>query len=156
MSIARGAVTAGEPARSAARRACIDAAVSLPAEVQKLLSASVFFEDTELGGLQTAYLTRYNSELITWLQDAKQKREELQHYKYRVEKCISDLNAVASEAVVRPTASRLCPVCFDNEVDTVLVPCGHTYCSSCAGKTRAKCGICRRAVKSATELFFSC
>ena len=56
------------------------------------------------------------------------------------------------------TAKKTCPVCFDNEVDIALVPCGHTYCRGCADvdKSRyAKCPQCRTQINARIKIFFS-
>jgi len=53
---------------------------------------------------------------------------------------------------------KICPVCFDNEVNMVLVPCGHTYCRGCAEMDRsrnAKCHQCRAVINSRIKLYFT-
>lgn len=38
-----------------------------------------------------------------------------------------------------------CPVCYEKEVNTVYVPCGHTICMSCCKKVKgSSCIICRK------------
>jgi len=46
-----------------------------------------------------------------------------------------------------------CPVCFDNVIDTCLVPCGHTFCGEC--DIRFKCAICRTNILSKQKIYFS-
>jgi hypothetical protein len=53
---------------------------------------------------------------------------------------------------------KMCPVCFDNEVNTALVPCGHTYCKGCSETDRsryAKCPQCRTQINARIKIFFS-
>jgi len=53
---------------------------------------------------------------------------------------------------------KMSPVCFDNEVNTALVPCGHTYCKGCSEADRsryAKCPQCRTQVNARIKIFFS-
>jgi predicted nucleic acid-binding Zn-ribbon protein len=53
---------------------------------------------------------------------------------------------------------KMCPVCFDNEVNTALVPCGHTYCKGCSEADRsryAKCPQCRQQINARVKIFFS-
>lgn len=53
---------------------------------------------------------------------------------------------------------KMCPVCFDNEVNTALVPCGHTYCKGCSEADRsrfAKCPQCRSQINARVKIFFS-
>lgn len=38
-----------------------------------------------------------------------------------------------------------CPVCYDHEVNTVYIPCGHTICMTCCKKVKGStCIICRK------------
>ena len=46
-----------------------------------------------------------------------------------------------------------CPICFDNNINICLVPCGHTFCSEC--DIRFKCAICRTNILSKQKLYFS-
>ena len=53
---------------------------------------------------------------------------------------------------------KLCPVCFDREVDMAMVPCGHTFCKGCSDvdiNMHANCPQCRSAVRSRIKIFFS-
>jgi prefoldin subunit 5 len=53
---------------------------------------------------------------------------------------------------------KMCPVCFDSEVNTALVPCGHTYCKGCSEVDRsryAKCPQCRTQINARIKIFFS-
>lgn len=62
--------------------------------------------------------------------------------------------------IVKPEdkEKKMCPVCFDNEVNTALVPCGHTYCKGCSEADRsryAKCPQCRAQINARIKIFFS-
>jgi chromosome segregation ATPase len=62
--------------------------------------------------------------------------------------------------IVKPEEKekKMCPVCFDNEVNTALVPCGHTYCKGCSEADRsryAKCPQCRQQINARIKIFFS-
>ena len=46
----------------------------------------------------------------------------------------------------------LCPICFDNRLDTILTPCGHTFCKQCIGLSN-DCYICRTNVKQSYSVF---
>ena len=61
----------------------------------------------------------------------------------------------------------MCPVCFENQVDHFIAPCGHTYCKSCLDRlidadniyeldhnTHNKCSFCRENVKTVRPLYF--
>lgn len=45
-----------------------------------------------------------------------------------------------------------CPVCMDKQKDIVLVPCGHTLCSSCSGRIK-KCHICKSYIEYYQNMF---
>ena len=62
--------------------------------------------------------------------------------------------------IVKPEdkEKKMCPVCFDNEVNIALVPCGHTYCKGCSEADRsryAKCPQCRTQINARIKIFFS-
>jgi hypothetical protein len=51
---------------------------------------------------------------------------------------------------------KLCPVCFDREVDTAMVPCGHTCCAGCLLYNQTtNCMQCRSKIRTTVKLFFS-
>lgn len=58
--------------------------------------------------------------------------------------------------------NQLCVVCLNNNIDTVLLPCGHTGCSTCVEKIsssnsnrRKNCFICRSTVSKTQKIFFA-
>jgi hypothetical protein len=64
------------------------------------------------------------------------------------------------QEIVKPEdiQKKMCPICFENEVNTVLVPCGHTYCKSCSESDRsrhAKCPQCRVQINARVKLYFT-
>ncbi len=57
-------------------------------------------------------------------------------------------------------AIKLCPICFENEVDICLAPCGHTICNKCVISHRSryntnKCYSCRTIVQEYIKVYFS-
>lgn len=55
---------------------------------------------------------------------------------------------------------KLCPICFENEVDICLNPCGHTLCNKCVISNRSrytneKCYSCRGVIHDYIKLYFS-
>ena len=55
---------------------------------------------------------------------------------------------------VRSCTTKKCTVCYTREVGMVLVPCGHTFCASCAGRAeRTRCHSCRARVDSTMRVF---
>ena len=48
----------------------------------------------------------------------------------------------------------LCSICFENRINLVLTPCGHTFCSSCFNLTKNKeCFTCRTPVDKGFTIF---
>lgn len=54
---------------------------------------------------------------------------------------------------------KLCPICFENEVDTCLNPCGHTLCNNCVISNRnwrtKNCYSCRSLITDYIKIYFS-
>jgi cbb3-type cytochrome oxidase subunit 3 len=50
-----------------------------------------------------------------------------------------------------------CAICLENPPDSVLMPCGHTYCSECstalAEVPHAKCALCRSRIDSVQRIY---
>lgn len=50
---------------------------------------------------------------------------------------------------------RTCPVCLSREISHYLVPCGHTFCTTCLDKHRGACFLCRKSINTYSRLYFS-
>lgn len=49
----------------------------------------------------------------------------------------------------------LCPICVSNEVDTAIVPCGHTVCGKCSIKCDiSMCYVCRNQIEKVIKLYY--
>lgn len=48
-----------------------------------------------------------------------------------------------------------CAICLIEPVSMAIVPCGHTFCSSCAKKQNTTCYICRGQIRERIRLFFT-
>ena len=49
----------------------------------------------------------------------------------------------------------VCSICTTDRVTAALIPCGHTFCNSCAQKQRSVCYLCRCTVRDRQRLYFS-
>lgn len=47
----------------------------------------------------------------------------------------------------------LCNICFEESIQYVVTPCGHTYCGTCVRKQFTTCYVCRGPVKDRVRLF---
>lgn len=54
---------------------------------------------------------------------------------------------------------KLCPICFENEVDMCINPCGHTLCNRCIisniNNSHHKCYSCRGHIIDYIKIYFS-
>lgn len=48
-----------------------------------------------------------------------------------------------------------CGICLHESVGCAIVPCGHTFCTTCARRMSVECGICRTRIKDRMKLYFS-
>ena len=109
-------------------------------------------------------LTSYFNEINSVVSDII--RRKIAVLEGEIDDITRKLNALRSlivtgvNEVVKPQdrEKKMCPVCFDNEVNMALVPCGHTYCKGCAETDRsryAKCPQCRAQINARVKIFFS-
>ena len=49
----------------------------------------------------------------------------------------------------------LCSICFSEQIQYALVPCGHTYCSNCTKKQFTSCSICRSSISDRVKIYFT-
>jgi hypothetical protein len=48
-----------------------------------------------------------------------------------------------------------CPICMTNQVESFLIPCGHTYCPKCIVDIKQRCYICRQTFTKICSLYFN-
>lgn len=48
-----------------------------------------------------------------------------------------------------------CSICLTEPVANAIVPCGHTFCSTCIKKQNTTCYICRGIIRERIKLFFA-
>ena len=46
-----------------------------------------------------------------------------------------------------------CTICYENEVNVCLVPCGHTFCKGCSEKAIKKCFACSAEITSRSTIY---
>jgi hypothetical protein len=47
-----------------------------------------------------------------------------------------------------------CQICFDNKIDTVIVPCGHLFCLKCIESSN-QCYFCRGTIEKKQRIIYS-
>lgn len=60
----------------------------------------------------------------------------------------------ATPAETEAETSQSCKICFDNERDVVILPCGHVTCAQCALAT-LQCPFCRTTINGVKKLYFN-
>jgi hypothetical protein len=48
-----------------------------------------------------------------------------------------------------------CSICLTEAISMAIVPCGHTFCGSCAKKQNTNCYICMGTIRERVKLFFT-
>lgn len=49
----------------------------------------------------------------------------------------------------------LCTICFNEQIQFAIVPCGHTYCSSCIKRHVLTCSVCRGNIRDRIRVYFT-
>ena len=47
----------------------------------------------------------------------------------------------------------LCQICFENRINLVLTPCGHTFCNDCLTDNINQCFNCRKTIDSRFKIY---
>ena len=94
----------------------------------------------------------------TYLKDIFDKNKIEESYKSLIEayrkfiilKDIISFRRFADSAMSEP----LCNICFEDQIQYTITPCGHTYCGTCIKKQLTNCYICRGNVKDRVRIYF--
>lgn len=159
-----GAMALGDAYRGASeRRQATQATIDrLLAQLQRVeqLSHSIATSRAELwcitgNDATDAQVARWTEETSAAVEAARAEADALDHRLAQLRGAVSSV----LRGVVDPERvdKKLCPVCFDREVDTCCVPCGHTVCTRCSSRMpqRAPCPTCRAQVCERIRVYFS-
>lgn len=127
--------------------------------------------ETILGSLKTlpnisesnpASLALYSS-IHTYVKYEMENNNIENHYKefmhqYGLFHKYRSLLQLASSSYVGITESQkppgsICNICMNDNISYALNPCGHTYCTNCAQKTRHTCFICRTQIHHKLKIY---
>lgn len=61
---------------------------------------------------------------------------------------------ISAQQAMRESPDPPCAICLLDTVSYAIVPCGHTFCSSCSKKQNTTCYICRGVIRERLKLFF--
>jgi hypothetical protein len=91
------------------------------------------------------------TEFDTALSKVKRMNDELVVKAEKALQSISELIGTCSTSTARK-----CTVCYTRDQTTVLLPCGHVFCASCAERAgRSRCHSCRTRVDSTMRIYVS-
>ena len=82
---------------------------------------------------------------------------QIEEYEEKYNNCIKKLlylkNSIDNFKTVQN--NYICPICFENNVDCFIDPCGHTLCSDCLTKIgKSICHVCRNEVTHYKKIYF--
>lgn len=139
--------------------------IKLEASIQNIKSIC-YNQEREVDDVvknQGLFLQTINTLVEKKNHDLDIKREELEKERDDLSRKLNALRKVITTGIhdlVKPedVQKKMCPVCFDKEVNMVYVPCGHTYCNGCAELDRsrtAKCPQCRSQINARIKIYFT-
>lgn len=62
---------------------------------------------------------------------------------------------VSVQGVIHHTTEPQCTICLIEPISSAIVPCGHTFCSSCSKKQNTMCYICRGQIRERIKLYMT-
>jgi len=62
---------------------------------------------------------------------------------------------ISVQGMMREETEPQCSICLTEPVANAIVPCGHTFCSTCSKKQNTTCYICRGQIRERIKLFFA-
>ena len=80
------------------------------------------------------------------LEDLNKKKDNLDSF----------LEDVKSEFIDKQNndSNLVCPICLDNYVNVVLIPCGHLVCKNCLNDiSKSECFKCRNYIRFTNDIF---
>jgi hypothetical protein len=49
----------------------------------------------------------------------------------------------------------LCSICFNEQIQYAIIPCGHTFCTSCIKRHVVNCSVCRGQIRDRVRVYFT-
>ena len=80
----------------------------------------------------------------------KSFEKEYEHNRKKM-KALSNAYGILKNTSITQT----CPICLNNQIDTIILDCGHTICSKCSIKLKNNCFICRKDIVKTQQIFFN-
>lgn len=132
------------------------------------ISSNIDENDNNLSKLYLNYNNKIKDDYNNWyLNYYSPKSLSLQNNMDVIEEKITDyrnffitiINKILKSTEINES-KKLCPICFENEVDMCVNPCGHTLCNKCVisninNYRSNKCYSCRTIIKDYIKIYFS-
>jgi hypothetical protein len=74
---------------------------------------------------------------------------------YKKWNIVREIIALQSAVTETNTTGNMCSICLTETVGFAVVPCGHTFCTSCSRKMNMNCYICRGVIREKLKLYFN-
>jgi hypothetical protein len=74
---------------------------------------------------------------------------------YLYQKHITLREAIQVFKIGNQASEPTCPICLTETIGMAIVPCGHTFCQTCAKRMVNECGVCRGRLRDRLRLFIS-
>ena len=112
-------------------------------------------------GIVNSTLKKKKQEKINELDILNNSIQHLKHYEKKnnqeINKMISQKEKIKDElekfkSIYLKHISMECKICFDNVIDTIIIPCGHCYCRNCSNNM-SKCYICQQNIQEKYKIF---
>ena len=100
-------------------------------------------------------LAQRKHEFITSLELAKH-RDELKEYKQYYDVLLPLLREIRdhfAENESHAWEAGICPICFEENAEYVVVPCGHVLCGTCRPQLHRECFVCRARLDQIIRLY---
>ena len=135
-----------------ALRAAVKKFVVLSQQIDNLLAL-------EVNGATLDVLKAFNQYMISFFkeQNIKEKFDSfvLARKRFSVFRDVLMTCKKTLKATDETADSSACIICMQEPVKMAFVPCGHTFCLSCANKVISTCYICRAKINSKLKLYFN-
>lgn len=82
----------------------------------------------------------------------KDKEETLMALNMAIQQAENKLIILNSK--LKKSDNLVCGICFNNQINTTLIPCGHCYCDKCI-KESNECFYCRKTITKKHKIFLN-
>ena len=108
----------------------------------------------------THIIDDYEAELVTLQHNLESKRAETQVQLDNAQQCkVHAMETMTRLMKQMPEAKKMlnatehtCSVCYEAQLNTVVIPCGHMFCNGCVEKSQQSCPMCRTHIERKVKM----